>query len=139
MNRHAPEAERLPDHADFRHLFEKYVREERSRLNVVRAKIADYDGNESLPIIRWDNNPVEIMYIDCGRTFHVNESWYKVFSPSLIPDVSLLIMQDWRLHRERPRSGYNETLWFTTAHPELEIVHELREGSIASFLYRGSP
>jgi len=89
---------------------------------VTRGKIADYDGNQKLPQIEWSGAPIEIIYVDCGRTSQVNEAWYRVFSPSLIPDISLLIMQDWRTHRERPRLSYNETYWFTAAHPELEIV-----------------
>jgi hypothetical protein len=137
MDRHTPEQERLPNRASFRHLFEKYVQDVLPRLNVTRARIVDYEGNETLPRIRWGRDPIEMMYIDCGRTAQVNEGWFEVFSPSFIPDVSLLIMQDWRTHRERPRQSYNQTLWFTAAHPELELVHEVKDGAIASFLYRG--
>ena len=61
----------------------------------------------------------------------------EVFSKSFIPNVILLIMQDWRRHRERPRRPYNETL--KTSHPEMELIHEVSQGSIAAFLYRGAP
>ena len=87
--------------------------------------------------IEWDSRPIEIMYIDCGRTAQVNEGWFKVFSPRFIPDVTLLIMQDWRTHRERPRLNYNEMLRFTAAHPEMELIHEVRQGELATFLYHG--
>jgi len=136
MDPHTPEDERLQNHADFSHLFKKYVEDVLPRLNVTRAKISNYDGNETVPRIEWTHGPIEMMYIDCGRTVQANEGWFEIFSPSFIPDVSLLIMQDWRLHRERPRQPYNQTLWFTEAHAELELVHELQEGAIASFLYR---
>jgi hypothetical protein len=137
MDQYVPLNKRPPNHTSFRHLFEKYVQDVLPRLNVIRARIVDYEGNESLPRIQWDRAPVEMMYIDCGRTSQVNEGWFEVFSPSFIPDVSLLIMQDWRTHRERPRKPYNQTLWFTAAHPELQLIHEVKEGSIATFLYRG--
>lgn len=52
---------------------------------------------------------MEIMYIDCGRTMQGNEAWYRIFSEGLIPDLSMIIMQDWRTPRERPRLSYNET------------------------------
>ena len=126
-----------PNHADFRPIFEQFVREILSDLTVKRGQLADYDGNEHLPRIEWDGRPIEIMYIDCGRTTEVNEGWFEIFSPSFIPDMTLLIMQDWRTHRERPRLAYNQTLWFTMAHPEMELVHELQHGGIATFLYRG--
>ena len=137
MNRYMSDDQHLPIHSDFRHLFEKYVRDIRPRLNVTKGKIVDYDGNENLPQIEWNGAPIEIMYIDCGRHLQVNEAWYRIFSPSLIPGISLLLMEDWRTHRERPRRAYNETDRFTAAHPELEIVHEVKDGFLATFLYQG--
>lgn len=139
MNRHIDDREQLQNHADFRPLFEKYVEDIRGRLAVTQGKIVDYDGNQKFPQIEWSGAPIEIMYIDCGRTMQVNEAWYRIFSAGLIPDLSMIIMQDWRTHRERPRLSYNETWWFTAAHPELEIVHEVKDGGIATFLYRGKP
>jgi hypothetical protein len=138
MDQYTPEHERLPNHADFRAIFEKYTQDLLPRLNVTRGRISDYDGNEGLPRVRWDLGPIEMIYIDCGLTVQANEGWFEIFSPSFIPDVTLLIMQDWGVHRERPRLPYNQTLWFTEAHPELELVRELEAGSVATFLYRGS-
>lgn len=47
-------------------------------------------------------------------------------------------MQDWRLHRERPRKWYNQTKDFTDKNPSLELIHEIKDGGIATFLYRGN-
>jgi hypothetical protein len=137
MDPYAPQHLRPPNHADFRPIFEEFVQGILADLTVKRARIADSDGNEHLPRIEWDGRPIEIMYIDCGRTTEVNEGWFEVFSSRFIPDMTLLIMQDWRTHRERPRLSYNQTLWFTISHPEMELVHELQNGGIATFLYRG--
>jgi hypothetical protein len=52
--------------------------------------------------------------------------------------MTLLIMQDWRAHRERPRLSYNQTMWFTTGPPEMELIHEVSNGGLAAFLYRGA-
>jgi hypothetical protein len=136
MDRHTPQHLRPPNHADFRPIFELFVQDILPDLTVKRARIADYDGNEHLTRIKWDGRPIEMMYIDCGRTTQVNEGWFEIFSPSFIPDVTLLILQDWRTHRERPRSPYNQTLSFTNAHPEIELIHEVLDGGIATFLYR---
>lgn len=138
MDRHVTEDLRPPNHADFRPIFEQFVQDILPNLTIARARIADDDGNEHLPRIEWHNGPIEIMYVDCGRTMQVNEAWFEIFSPSFIPDLTLLIMQDWRTHRERPRMPYNETLWFTNAHPEMELIHEVKDGWIATFLYRGT-
>ena len=138
MDRYAPEDLRPPNHANFRPIFEQFVQDILPNLTVTRARIADHDGNENLPRIEWHNGPIEIMYIDCGRTIQVNEGWFEIFSPAFVPDLTLLIMQDWRTHRDRPRMPYNETLWFTNAHPEMELIHEVKEGGIATFLYRGT-
>lgn len=128
MNQYVDQADRLPNHADFRALFDRFIGDARPFLNVVRAKISDHDGNESLPPIKWPGSPIEIMYVDCGRTMKVNQDWFDTFSPSFMPGITLVVMQDWRLHRERPRKAYNETLWFTQAHPELELIHEVKHG-----------
>jgi hypothetical protein len=79
MNRHAPSDHHLDNHADFYPIFEGYVRPIASGLSVHRVKISDYDGNEYLPKISWDRRPIEVMYIDCGRTLEVNEAWLRVF------------------------------------------------------------
>ena len=138
MNPHAPEHQRFLNNEDFRPLFEKFVSDILPDLIISKNKICDYEGNEHLPKIKWDGQPIEIMYIDCGRTLQVNKSWFEVFSPSFIPDVTLLIMQDWRTHRERPRLSYNETMRFTAAHSEMELIHEVSQGCVATFLYRGA-
>src|SRR6185503_17755845 len=43
MDPYLPENERLPNHANFRPLFENFVRDELPHLNVARARIANYD------------------------------------------------------------------------------------------------
>ena len=137
MDRWTPEGERLPHHADFRPLFDRYTGDIAHRLDVTCARISDYDGNAGVPPLVWRGGPVEMMFIDCGRTVKANQAWFEIFARSFIPDVTLLMMQDWRLHRERPRLHYNQTAQFTAAHPEMELVHEVRDGGLATFLFRG--
>jgi hypothetical protein len=136
MDRHSENISCPQNHASFRQLFDQRATDISEFLDVNQGKLSDHDGNESLPLIRWSGGPIEIMYIDCGRTYCANAGWFDIFSPSLLPGVSLLIMQDWRTHRERPRLSYNETLWFTKAHPELELVHEVQNGGLATFIYQ---
>lgn len=79
-----------------------------------------------------------MMFIDCGRTYEANQAWYAAFSSSFIPGGTLLVMQDWRLHRELPFKWYNQTLNFTEAKGEaLLLIHELRDGGVGTFLFRG--
>jgi hypothetical protein len=68
MDQHVPEHLRFSNHANFRALFEKFVADILPDLAVSTAKICNYEGNEHLPRIKWDGRPIEIMYIDCGRT-----------------------------------------------------------------------
>jgi hypothetical protein len=135
MDQYVSKDLRPPNHATFRDIFECFIKDDTASLQVSTAKIVDYEGNEHLPKIAWNGQPIEVMYIDCGRTFEVNEAWYRTFSPSFIPNVTLLVMQDWGTHRERLRLPYNQTLRFTRAHPEIELIHELSDGMIATFLY----
>jgi hypothetical protein len=138
MDQFVSSDERLANHGDFQGLFEKYVAAVRDRLIVNKAKITDFDGNEGRPVIDWRGGPIEIMYIDCGRTLQANQGWFDKFAGSFIPGVTLLIMQDWRTHRDRPRQPFNQTKIFTDALAErLCLVHEVFYGGLATFLFEG--
>lgn len=123
-------------HESFEHIFQHFTAAVGDLLEVQRGKITDYDGNERLRPITWCGEQIELMVVDCGRTIHANEAWFDLFSPYFIPDRTLVVMQDWRLHRERPRKPYNQTWHFVASHPCLELVHEVIDGGIATFLYR---
>jgi len=138
MDQYVSAEERLPPHACFRHLFEKYTADVRQLLNVQRVKIADYDGNEGLPMLAWCGDPIEMLYVDCGRTYAVNEAWYNHFESSFIPGRTLIVMQDWRTHREVPRKSFNQTLTFSESkHDTLLLLHEVQSGGLATFLFTG--
>lgn len=139
MDQHVSSDERRAHHSDFQDLFEKHVAAIRDRLIVTKAKITDYDGNENRARIDWHNGPIEIMYIDCGRNIQANQGWYDAFSKSFIPGVTLLIMQDWRTHRTRPRKWFNQTKIFTdNLVNHLRLIHEVCNGDIATFLFDGA-
>jgi hypothetical protein len=79
-----------------------------------------------------------MMFVDCGRLFQTNNAWYRILSPSFIPDVTLIAMQDWRLQFEVPAYWENQTKNFTDSKGSaLQLVHELKKGTTATFLYRG--
>lgn len=136
MNKHVSPKEQLPNHTNFRHLFQKYTEAIQPYLDVRRLRIADYDGNEGIPSLSWDEGPIEMLFVDCGRTVAANEGWYKVLAPHLTENA-LIVMQDWRLHRERPRKWFNQTDLFTESKGDaLQLIHELRDGGVATFLFR---
>lgn len=138
MNHFVRPEERLENHGDFRPLFEKYAADLSDSLEVQKRRILTYDGNAEIPQLAWNGGPIEMMFVDCGRLFHTNEAWYRIFSPSFIPDVTLIAMQDWRLQFEVPVYWENQTKNFTDSKgPALELVHELKNGTTATFLYRG--
>jgi hypothetical protein len=78
MNDYVPKTEQLEHHQDFQFLFEKYAEPINRYLAVEKRKIISYDGNENFPQLTWDRGPVEIMYIDCGRTFEANQAWSRL-------------------------------------------------------------
>jgi hypothetical protein len=138
MDQYVSADDRLPDRANFRPLFERHASRFLDRVTVTTRKIADYHGNEELPRLTWDGQPIEILYVDCGRTFEVNDAWFKILSPYFIAQRTLIVMQDWGTHAEIPMRWYNQTKHFTdSAGDHLQLVHELAHGSIATFLYRG--
>jgi hypothetical protein len=108
-------------------------------LEVYQSKFSDYDGNENLSYPVWSHqDSIEIIVVDCGRTLSANEGWWKVFSPSFIKNRTLVIMQDWQQHKQVPELFYNQTKIFTDSKLDhLELIHEVDEAGIATFLYRG--
>ena len=140
MNTSMPSGEQLPNYADFTFLFDRYAAGLESRLSVEKRKITDFDGNEGVEQLVWTGKPVEMIYVDCGRTFAANEGWWEIFSGSFIPDRTLIILEDWITHREVPVKFYNQIKqWVDSKGPALHLVHELKNGGIATFLYRGAP
>jgi hypothetical protein len=132
--------DRPGDHGDFRPIFERYAAPLAGRLDVEKVKLTDYDGNESLQQLEWHGGPVELIYVDCGRTFEANEAWWRIFSPHFVPGKTLVIMQDWQLYKEQPPQPWNQTKEFTDSKGSvLELVHELRDGAVGAFRYHGEP
>jgi hypothetical protein len=139
MDQHVSEADRLANHASFRHLFDRHTMDIAELLKVNCVKITDHDGNEDRLALSWPlgpRDPIEFLYVDCGRTIEVNAAWYKCLRPAFVPERTLIIMQDWRLHREVPRRWFNQTLFFTQEREnELKLVHEVSTGGLATFLF----
>ena len=139
------------DHEDFKYLFDKFTDSVKDFIVVNRTRLSTgeleedwgeianpYDKISDIPPLRWQNNPIEILFVDVGRTIDVNEAWWRVFFPYFIPNKTLIIMQDWQTHKEVPIKWYNQIKTFTDGkHQWLEILHELSHGGIATFLFTG--
>jgi hypothetical protein len=128
-----------PDnHASFLQLFQEQLRDFASHLIVRQQKICDYDGNEKLPIMEWHDGPIEVIVVDCGRSLAVNDGWWNIFKHAFIPGKTLVIMQDWQNYKRVPEIFWENTKIFTDSKEgEIDLVHEIRDGAIATFLYRG--
>ncbi len=136
MDPHYADADRPNNHGDFKFIFERYAANILDKIQVYQGKFTNFDGNENLPQIKWEDKNIEIIIVDCGRTLDANNAWFNIFSKNFVPNKTIIVMQDWRQHRERPRLWYNQTLDFTKQHPNFELIHEVQEGGIATFLYR---
>jgi hypothetical protein len=122
----------------FRPLFERFTAALAPSLRVEAVRFADEPANRHLPALAWRDGPIELCVVDCGRTYDVNDAWYRALGPHFIPDRTLVVMQDWGTHRELPERWYNQTKQFTDSRgEELELVHELAFGTAATFLFRG--
>lgn len=128
----------LEHHQDFLFLFEKYTSDISEKIIVKKRRLNIYSGNESIEPLEWDGQPIEMMYVDCGRTIEVNDTWFKLFSKSFIPGVTMLVLEDWKTHLEVPVKWYNQIKLFVESKgPRLQLLHELKKGAIATFLFKG--
>lgn len=138
MDPYVAPKDRVANHGDFRHLFDRHTAPIASSLSVEQSRFAIYDGNERVAPLVWHRGAIEMLFVDCGRTIEANEGWYSALSPHFIPDKTIIVMQDWRLHREVPVRWYNQTDLFTgSKEQQLQMVHELCDGGVATFIFRG--
>lgn len=138
------------NHEDFKYLFDRFTASFKEFIVVNRRRlstgeleedcgdvISPYDKIIDIPSLQWDIGPVEILFVDVGRTIDVNEAWWRLFFPYFIPNKTLIVIQDWQTHKEVPVKWYNQMKMFTDGkHQWLEIIHELSHGGIATFLFK---
>ena len=138
MDAHYGGADRPDNHQSFREIFDRYTFPWREHLSVAERRFSVYDGNDAVAPLEWHWVKIEMCFIDCGRTMEVNDAWYSMLSSFFIPGRTLLVLQDWQTHKEVPQQWYNQMKMFTDSKgDELELVHELSEGGVATFLYKG--
>jgi hypothetical protein len=126
------------NHASFMPLFEAQTRSFADKIQASRGKLSDYDGNELLDPVRWDGGPIEMIFVDCGRTLEVNEAWWKIFSGHFIRDRTIIVMQDWQNFKRVPELFWENTKLFSERKTqEMKLVHEICDGAIGTFLYTG--
>ena len=122
MDRSYPGDDRPRDHEDFKYLFDKFIAPVREFISAKRSRLSTgeleedygkvinpYDKLGEIPPLRWETDPVEILFVDVGRTIDVNEAWWRVFFPHFIPNKTLIVMQDWQTHKGVPTKWYNQS------------------------------
>jgi predicted O-methyltransferase YrrM len=138
MDSYVSKNNRKKNHESFLELFKTLNADYLPYFNILQRRLNIYDGNDQIKKLSREDLPsnIDILFIDCGRTIEVNETWWGILEPLLISGESLIVMQDWRLWRESPQKSYNQTLFFTETHKEnLRLIHEVTEGGLAAFLY----
>jgi len=138
MERYYAKSDKPQEHQSFRFLFDRYMSAYQDDLVVQQRKVAEDVGNQDVARLSWNDGPIEMCFIDCGWLIEVNDGWYKVFVNHFIPNRTLIVMQDWGMCRRVPAEWSQQTKTFTDSKgSSLELVHELAEGTIATFLFRG--
>lgn len=138
MDQHYNGSNRPRNGESFLPLFEAHNVSILDKLVVQQRHLATSYESENIAEVSWADRPIEFAYIDVGRTFEVNEAWWRIFTPWFIPGRTLVIMQDWQLYRELPPKSYNQTKHFTDSKGNaLRLIHAARKGTIGTFLYRG--
>jgi len=106
-----------------------------------KSRLKNFRKFRFLPIVRevrltWSGGPIELLFIDCGGTLDVNETWFRALEKSFIPNRTLIVMQDWQNFKSVPYPCWVHTKQFTDLHADrLRLLHEIKEGGIACFLY----
>ncbi|MDH3639399.1 MAG: hypothetical protein OES09_13215 [Gammaproteobacteria bacterium] len=128
-----------PHLTSFRELFERNLDSYKDLISVFTRKLSDSEGNEHLPAIEWNGGDIELCFIDCGRTMEQNIAWYRVLESAFISGKTLIVMQDWQMHKAVPVAWWENIKLFTDRFSEsLDLIHEVRGSGIGTFIYRGT-
>ncbi len=136
MDAYLPAPSALREGDSFLPSFRRHTASIARHLEVSARQVMPKAGNEQLERLSWSAGPIEMCWIDCGKTFEVNEAWFRALSPSFVADRTLVIMQDWQAHKDAADAATWGIRAFTDAQPRLQLVHELLAGGTATFLYR---
>jgi hypothetical protein len=120
----------------FEILFRDYIRDIAEHVDVQRADLGCLDSDGDTPELRWANGSIELLFVDCGSTLSVNEAWFAALENSFLPNKTLIVMQDWQNFKSVPYRCWVHTKHFSDLHADrLLLVHEIRGGGVACFLY----
>lgn len=89
LQKHYPE-ENLQDGSDFSHLYRRNVQQAGNLIQLTQV-----DALEA----RWSGKPIEILFIDCAVSGALYDHLIAEFYPSLIPDRSFVVDQDFFFQR----------------------------------------
>ena len=124
--------------ADLDELFRQLTADIADDILATPARFAEFDGNENVPAMTWDGAPIQLCFVDCGRLYAVNQSWYQLLRSSFLRDKTLLVMQDWQHHKTVPEIWWEQMKVFTDSKgSEIELIHEVTGAGIGTFLFRG--
>jgi len=127
------------DGESFRPLFDALTADLQPYMTVRARQLGLSSGAHPVPrLTSWEEGgPIELCFVDCGRTMETNDAWYSVLSPYFIPDRTLLVLQDWHTYMDMPQQWYNQIKMFTDSKgATLDLVYEVVDGGVATFVYR---
>jgi hypothetical protein len=126
------------NHDSFEPLFREHTAALAAHLRVTRARLSLAGGNAALPPMSWAGGPIELCFVDCGRSLERNLAWWEVLSPHFLADRTLVVMQDWQNHKAVPEVFWENTKLFTDRLADaLDLIHEVRDSGTATFVFRG--
>ena len=105
----------LPDHSDFRPLFDRFTR---AWAPWIDARAAD------LRHARWDGGPIEILFVDAAKDWELANNILAGFGHALVPGRSLVVLQDYQLW-----ATYFLPLIFESRPDLWEPVHTCAQGN----------
>lgn len=126
------------DGDSFEHLFDRVTQPVADRVAAKRRAIVSDLDHPEIEVLAWDGGPIQMIIVDCGRWLDVNNGWWSLLSPHFIQDETLIVMQDWQQYKTVPQPFWEQTKIFTDSKlGALDLVHELRDAGLATFVYRG--
>lgn len=116
----------------FRPIFNSYLKDHLPRITVREGWLpTELQAGDSRRIYA-EQEPIEILFVDAAKLWPVHDSILRIFATHLIPNVSILIQQDFKHH-----GTYWLGLHMLQLRDCFEPLHDVTGGATQSFLYKG--
>jgi hypothetical protein len=105
--------------SDFKHIFEQNTHLLNDYIKATKSELSE---------VKWNNKNIEILFLDGPKRLKQIKQVLKIFGPHLIPNLSIIVMQDFGNY-----PSYDLSVICSSLREYIQVVHAVPNSSTVSF------